>query len=448
MKAEPVPASSANEVPLPDPAKGNEFRKVELDEYMREFSMRFRSGTVPDTDTAQFIEEISNSLGWPEVTFVRDEKDPEPPRYANPEAETQAIQTAWDSAIACLAVLRALATDGDENALTQLVQQLANNIAWLEGYSYRDKGNLKAQAVCADAWPVMLNLRSHEHRQAAAYLERIGLDAKFDPAFYWPQPAGTAEVKGAESPRFANPENKTRVILDASYSAGKWLRDLRLQVGDGNTSATLWFVALLTENVAWLESYSVCDKGNLKAIASLAQVWPVLMARCSRRTKAADEYLKRIGLGTNAQISSSNKYGTSWHNEGAVATHYARGIRMAVHNARNFFLHQGYLAANGPLSRVAWERVPQWIKDAGTLSPLTKESAPRWFEIGWQVLVEKHNGHPDNDPLLSKLGEYRKRHSEHIGQQKAVTPATAAANICDGIKSRLLTALVSLAPAS
>jgi len=205
--------------------------------------------------------------------------------------------------------------------------------------------------------------------------------------------------------------------------------------------------------VTWLESYSGRNKGNLKAIASLAPVWPVMMARCSRRAKAAVEYLKRIELGTKAQISLSPKWGNSWRkgdrDDGAVATHYARGIRIAVHNARQFF--QSYdkkLETNGPLSRAAWEKIPQWVKDAGRLPPLTKASAPRWFEIGWQLLVEKHNGHPEQDENLGKLGSFRKLHSKHIGQQKTVTARTAASNIRDGVKNRIREALISLAPPS
>jgi hypothetical protein len=430
-------------------AKVNELRKVARAEYVREFSVRFREGIVPDADSAQFIEEISSSLGWPEGPFVRNEKDPEPPRYASPEAEAQAILTALLSACACLGVLRALAADGDENALSELVQQLPGNIRWLEGYSYRDKGNLKAFATVANAWPVMLNLRPREQRQAAEYMERIGLDPKFDPDFYWPEPAGAAEVKNQEPPRFDNPADKGRAILYMSYSAGRRLEELRPYVADGNQLATVSFVLLLAENVAWLESYSVRDKGNLKATANRAPVWPVIMARCPRRTKAAAEYLKRIELGTKAQISSSPKWGTSWGNEGAVATHYAMGIRLAVGNARTFF--QSYdkrLETDGPLFRAAWEKVPQWIKDAGKLAPLTKDSAPRWFEIGWHLLVEKHNGHPESDPTLGKLGSFRKLHSEHVGQQKTVTARTAESNIRDGIKQRIADALVSLAPPS
>jgi hypothetical protein len=447
-------------------AKGNKFRKVELDEYVREFSMRFPAGTIiPDADTAQFIEEISASLGWPEVTFVRSVKDPEPPRYSSPEAEQQAILAARDNAIPLLADIRTFAADGDKNALSELVQLLAENMAWLEGYSYRDKGNLKSLGAYLGVWPVTLSLRPLKQRQADDYLARIGLDSKSDPAPEWHQLAARAEAKDPELPRFDNPADKGRAILDMSYSAGRLLEELRLYVADGNQLATVSFVLLLAENVTWLESYSVRDKGNLKATANRAPVWPVIMARCSRRTKAAAEYLKRIELGTKAQISLSPKWGTSWRkggrDDGAIATHFARAIRIAVHNARNFFLcYDKRLETNGPLSRAAWAKVPQWVKDAGKLPPLTKESAPQWFEIGWNILVEKHGGQPENDELLRKLcddyraNKYARRYakiagpfsSKEILNRKESPPATAAADRCSRIKERIRNALISLAP--
>ncbi|MGD0253272.1 MAG: hypothetical protein ABSC01_11310, partial [Verrucomicrobiota bacterium] len=330
--------------------------------------------------------------------------------------------------------------------------------------SYSEKGNLKELAALLGAWPVMFNSRPRKQQQVADYLARIRLAPEYDPALDWHQLAGAVEVKDPAPLRFDNPEGKGRAILHMSYSAGRLLEELQHHVADGNLLATVKFVKLLEANVTWLESYSVRDKGNLKVIASLAPVWPVMMARCSQRTKAAVdavEYLKRIGQGTKAQISSSPKWGTTWHNEGAVATLYARGIRIAVHSARNFF--QSYdkkLETNGPLSSAAWEKVPQWIKDAGTLAPLTKNSAPKWFEIGWQLLVEKYNGHPESDPTLGKLcddfraNKYARRYakiagpfsSKEILNRKESPPATAAADRCSRIKERIRQALVSLAP--
>ena len=448
-------------------AKGNEFRKVELGDYIREFSLRFHAEIVPDADTAQFIEEISSNLGWPEVTFLRRVKDPEPPRYASPEAEQQAITQAILAARMWLDVLRALVADGDKNALSELVQLLAENVTWLEGYSYRDKGNLKELAAHLGAWPVTLNRRRREQRQAADYLARIGLAPKFDPALDWHQLWGTVEAEDFAPPRFTNPEDKGRAILQMSYSAGRLLEELQLHVADGNILATINFVKLLEANVTWLESYSVRDKSKLKAIASLAPVWPVMAARCSQRTKAADEYLEKIELGAKAQVSLSQKWGNSWRkggrDYGAVATHYARGIRNAVHHGRMFSLqYHDILPTNGPLSRAAWQKVPQWIKDAGKLVPLTKNSAPNWFEIGWQLLVEKHNGHPESDPTLGKLcddfraNKYARRYakiagpfsSKEILNRKKSPPATAAADRRSRIKERIRQALVSLAPPS
>jgi hypothetical protein len=346
------------------------------------------------------------------------------------------------------------------------VQLLAKNVAWLEGYSYREKGNLKELAGLLGAWPVMFNSRPRKQQQVADYLARIGLAPEYDPALGWDQLVSTVEVKDPEPPRFNNPEQKGRAILQTSYLAGRLMEELQHHVADGNLLATVKFVMLLEANVTWLESYSVRDKGNLKAIASLAPVWPVMMECCSRRTKAAVEYLNRIEQGTKAQISLSFKWGNSWRkggrDYGAVATHYARGIRIAVHSARNFF--QSYdkkLETNGPQSRAAWEKIPQWIKDAGKLAPLTKKSAPKWFEIGWQLLVEKHNGHPEQDENLGKLGEHRAgkyaRHYKKIAgrfpgtevlNRKNSPPLTAATDIRSGIKERILQALVSLAPPS
>ena len=436
-----------------DATKENEFRKVELGDYVREFSLRFRAGIVPDADTAQFIEEYSSGLGWPEMTIVRNIKDTEPPRYASPEAEEQAILAAQGKTRALLDMLRAVAADGDRNALSELVQLLAKNVSWLEGYSYHEKGNLKELAAHLGSWPVMFNSRPRKQQQVADYLARIGLAPEYDPALGWHQPTGAVEVRDPEPPRFNNPEEKGRAILQTSYLAGRLLEELQHHVADGNLLATVKFVILLEANVTWLESYSVRDKGNLKAIASLAQVWPVMMERCSRRTKAGVEYLKKIEQGTKAQISLSPKWGNSHRkggrDDGAVATHYAMGIRIAVHSARTFF--QSYdkkLETNGPLSRAAWENIPQWIKDAGKLAPLTKESAPQWFEIGWQLLVEKHNGHPENDEQLRKLGSFRRLHSVRQEQQKNITALTAQSNIYDGIKQRIREALISLAPTS
>lgn len=447
-----------------DPAKEKEFRLVRLDNLVRGFQLRLLAGpdgAELDVITAHFIEEYSSSLGWPEVTFVRDVKDPEPPCYASPAAEEQAIRETIAQARICLDSLRAIAADGNRNALSELVQLLARNVAWVEGYSHREKGNLKKLAGLHCEWPVMLNRRPRKQRQAADYLARIGLVPKYDPALGWFQFCDLAKTDDATLPRFDNPGDKGHTFCEMSYSAGRLLEELQLYVAEGNMRATANFLKLLEANVTWLHRYSIRDKGNLKAIASRAQAWPVMMARSPLRTEIAVEYLERIEQGTKAQISLSPKWGNSWGCAGAIATHYARGIREAVRTTRNFFRsYDKKLETNGSLSRAAWAIIPQWIRDAGKLAPLTKESAPQWFKIGWQLLVEKHNGHPENDKQLGKLcddyraNKYARRYakiagpfsSKEILNRKESPPATAAADRRSRIKERIRQALVSLAP--
>jgi hypothetical protein len=444
------------------PAKENEFREIKLEDYVREFSLR---GETSDAGTARFIQEISSSLGWPQVTFVRKIKDSEPPLYTSQKTKEQAIADAHGKTRMFLDMLRASAAGGDGNSLSEFVQLLAKNVTWLEGYSHREKGNLKELAAYLGMWPAMFNRRPRKKQQVAAYLARIGLAAEFDPDLDWHYVAGTVEAKDPEPTQFSDSEAKDRAVIRAICDAGRLFEELQLHVADGNLLATVKFVQLLEAEVTWLESYSIRDNDNLKAIASLTPDWPTSMARCPRRTKAAVEYLKRIKQGTKAQISLSSKWGNSHRkggrDDGAIATRYARGIRMAVLNARNFF--QSYdkrLETNGPLSRAAWEKVPQWIKAAGNLSRLTKKSAPKWFEIGWQLLFEKNNGHPERDPTLGKLcddfraNKYARRYakiagpfsSEEILNRKESPTATADADRRSRIKERILNALISLAP--
>ena len=159
----------------PITAKENEFRLVRLDDLAREFSLRLLAGAELDAATAVSIEEYGSSLGWPGVIFVRNVKDPELPRYASPEAEEQPIRQMVAEARICLDNLRTLAADGDRNSLSELVQLLARNVAWLEGYSNREKGNLKELAALLGVWPVMFNSRPRKQQQVADYLARIGL---------------------------------------------------------------------------------------------------------------------------------------------------------------------------------------------------------------------------------------------------------------------------------
>ena len=79
------------------------------------------------------------------------------------------------------------------------------------------------------------------------------------------------------------------------------------------------------------------------------------------------------------------------------------------------------------------------------LPELTQASADIWATAIWKSVLRTSNGKPEDNPDLRKIGEYRKRHSEHIGQQKKVTQKTEKANIRDGIRDRIFKAVRAIA---
>lgn len=300
---------------------------ISFAEYFREFLTRHQSGTIPDAETARLIDVFGACLGWAEVEYQAEVKDPAPPHFNNEEERALAVHSAFEQAALSLKELRVLAAAGDKAAIAALVELLLENATWLEGYSSRDNGNLKATARRAGAWPV---------------------------------------------------------------------------------------------------------------------VW----ANRSRRAKDVASYLKRIELSAKAQISPSRNWGNSWEDKGSVATFYAMEIRNKIGQAKEWVCSFGDIfQTNGPLSGVAWEKVPQWAKDAVKLPPLTKKSAPKWFKIGWQLILEKHNGHPEKDSNLKTLAEATRKDKYARSYDKKVSPQrTAAADVRSRIKERVLQALVSLAP--
>jgi hypothetical protein len=402
-------------------------REVDLESYVREWSARLKGGIVPDADTAQFIEEISSSLGWPKIVYVRTAEDAKPKRGS---------MEAYKDAQANLRLIRAMASDGNQASLSNLLQILIENLEWLEGYSYRDKGNLKAVAGSVSWWPVLLNQRPSKQRQAAEYLNRIGL-AKPRRVPRFGQGPRVADYKGSYS-------TLNLLVVRAGQSASENLRELCAHVAAGDLESAYLLLVLVSQYVAWVETHAIDHSKDVAIIARLAPVWPVMLSRAPRSLRASLKYLENITVGNNAQISLSPKWGSPWRkgrDEGAIATFYARQIRLAVGTARNFFLsYDQRLERNGPLSSAAWAKIPEWVRTAGALAPLTKKSAPQWFKIGWQLLLEHSKGHPERIDQLCRIGEYRKRHYEGRALR------TAAANIRDGIKTRICRSLISLSP--
>jgi hypothetical protein len=70
----------------------------------------------------------------------------------------------------------------------------------------------------------------------------------------------------------------------------------------------------------------------------------------------------------------------------------------------------------------------------------------QWSKAGWKLLCESNGNHPEKNPDLKTLGEYRVKHSEQVGAQEQVTKTTGESNLRDGIRERLSKAFKSFAP--
>ena len=86
-----------------------------------------------------------------------------------------------------------------------------------------------------------------------------------------------------------------------------------------------------------------------------------------------------------------------------------------------------------------------WVKKMMSLSRLSLATADDWAETIWENILRTHNGTPEKHPELYKIGKYRARHSEHIGQQEHATQGPIDVNIRDGIKERVFKAVRALA---
>lgn len=85
--------------------------------------------------------------------------------------------------------------------------------------------------------------------------------------------------------------------------------------------------------------------------------------------------------------------------------------------------------------------VTTWDSMIKDLSEHPSDDPKKWADVIWKTLLMFCNGHPEKHPNLRQLGTNRKDHSYELGQQKKVTDKTRDANVRDGIKKSILSAV-------
>jgi hypothetical protein len=173
---------------------------------------------------------------------------------------------------------------------------------------------------------------------------------------------------------------------------------------------------------------------RVRPIARRRFLWPLLKARKERFGDDHKSLLRQIQLGNELPFSCE-----------------ALGrIRRSNITSRTAMMLLCRLDAYRPKLNTwaGFIRQPrlEWEKMATHLAPFSAAMWSDWFEAAWKALLDDHDGKPEADPELRRLGLYRENHSaeRYGGAQKTVTNKTRESNIRDGIREKLRKAVKRL----
>ena len=253
-----------------------------------------------------------------------------------------------------------------------------------------------------------------------------------------------------------NPNDEKRSIPFVSLSeVGTYLGELAEQALDDPVAAeNLWTFALMVCSTLW----EVCERKPdlIRNFARKKMVFPVNWPLLKGEQKQIFEMIKNLGIGTNAIFRlHRRKHFDPNKPVNKIALFYMNYIHQLQCETWMKFNSQRFMAdfygkkrvpPIGDYIRREIARVKDpWLKQVMSLGTLSRANADDWAKTIWQKILQTHGGKPETNPELHGIGEYRKRHSEYIGQQKKATPRTAASNVRAGIKERIFKAIRALA---
>ena len=141
---------------------------------------------------------------------------------------------------------------------------------------------------------------------------------------------------------------------------------------------------------------------------------PGLISRKTAQTQDNKRLLESLEQGEDCPLAilPTGKRGKSWSFKGAtlIAFQLVAHIRISNHF---YDIDKGMAGGENP-------ELPGWRHDAVQLNPFSKHSAPKWAEVGWQVLAEiSPDNQPDRHPVLKKLFKARQSRTDYTGRTGA-----------------------------
>lgn len=180
-----------------------------------------------------------------------------------------------------------------------------------------------------------------------------------------------------------------------------------------------------------LEDLARMPGNSLKSVARDLSRFPVLMGRHPDDLENSRSLIALLEVGSNSPI--------------ALPTAGKKGWSKSTH-ANKLVLNYWQVIKGArwrPLLRDVGPRFSKKLEsEFSKLPPLSAFSRSTWFEAIWRAVLEDEDGHPERNPELHALGAYRREHN--VGTS---APATIAANVRDGIKTRLRAAFDRIFPA-
>jgi hypothetical protein len=248
----------------------------------------------------------------------------------------------------------------------------------------------------------------------------------------------TLEYVASKAERDAPAADKTWNDFAASAMEAKIaseISDLEFLISSGNRDAIAALARLARATTSKLSSLTPANIDQLKGLACRRVNWPVLRGG-SPLHGDDDAQFKQLAVGTCAPFGCEMLPGLKKKAHKA-AMRIAIELLCRLDDWRT--REDGAIYWGRPLFGTEAEM------KARQLEAFSRETWPDWFPLAWDILLEEHGGHPERNPELRSLGEYRKKHSVQEGAQKNLTPATAESNIKDGIRDRLRRAFEQLA---
>lgn len=213
----------------------------------------------------------------------------------------------------------------------------------------------------------------------------------------------------------------------ASFRAREGLRHLQELAFAKDQQALSAIVSVGVSATRILTELSSRTPNRVAPIARRHFFWPFLKAQKERFGDDHKRLVKEIELGYDTPFSEAAASRCRADNTAV------KRIMMLLSRIESF-RHKENLIFRDPESE--WR---EWEREATRLKRFSANTWPAWFETAWRALLADHEGHPERDPELRKIGLYRADHStdKYSGTQTVASAKTRDANIRDGIREKL-----------